>query len=98
MTFDQYVSLIARSVAEAGYDNFLPSLCVLTDAMEMEVLQTELSADGEESVAKQWASDFTEPGRTLFLAYQQGSRMVMVLEITGTEVTNKQRIAVTAKT
>ena len=94
MTFDEYFELIQQSVADSGYDQLYPSLCVAGDELEMKVLTVDLSEFGEESVAKKWAAQFAAPDRTLFVAYRQGARNVAVIEIHGTEVVEKGSITV----
>ncbi len=95
MDFESYTQLIMQSVAECGYDDFLPSLCTLSDGSEeLNVLQTELQSDGEKAIALDWASQFTTTDQKLFCAYRVGNRKIEVVEVTGTEVTNKTHIEV----
>ena len=70
MTFEEYIEIIKGSVAETGYDNFRPSLCIPGEQIKMDVFDTSLSQAGEEILAKEWASQFTEQAKTLFLAFR----------------------------
>jgi hypothetical protein len=94
MNFDRYISLIVGSVAEQGYDNFMPSMCIAGDSIEMSVLDGELSLNDDGQAAKNWASEFAIPGRVIFLAYRTPDRTVTVVEITGRDVTSKHCISV----
>ena len=97
MDFESYSKLIMQSVAECGYDDFLPSLCIPSDrAEELDVLETELHPDGEKDIALDWASQFTAADQKLFCAYRVGNRQIEVVELTGTEVTDKTHIEVRA--
>ena len=95
MNFDSYTKLIKQSVAECGYDEFLPYLCISNgDTEELSVLETELHDDGDKAVALDWASQFMGTCQKLFCAYRIGNRQVEVVEVTGTEVTEKMHIDV----
>ncbi|HEY5742267.1 MAG TPA: hypothetical protein VIS99_06975 [Terrimicrobiaceae bacterium] len=94
MTFEEYIEIIKGSVAETGYDNFRPSLCIPGEQIKMDVFDTSLSQAGEEILAKEWASQFTEQDKTLFLAFRSGQRTITVIKIVGTEATKKQGIIV----
>jgi hypothetical protein len=95
MDFESYKKLIMQSIAECGYDDFLPSLCSPSNgAEELNVLQTELHPEGEKAIALEWASQFTAADQKLFCAYRVGNRKIEVVEVTGTEVTNKTHIDV----
>lgn len=84
-----------QSVAECGYDGFLPSLCIISDRSdELKVLEAELQSDGDKDLALDWASQFTDADQKLFCAYRVGNRQIEVVEVTGTEVTNKTYIEV----
>jgi hypothetical protein len=86
MTFDSYFRLIMESAREAGYDAFLPSLCSIEDGDSvMRVLECDISEEGDERVAKEWAATFMKDGRTVFLAYRHGHRIVSVVEYLGSE-------------
>ena len=89
MDLDQYVAVISESAAETGYDGFLPSMCVVGEDYELNVLQTELSPNGEETLAKDWASKFTSDDSLIYLAYRSGDRIITIVEISGTNVTQK---------
>ncbi len=94
MDFASYVKLITNSVAESGYETFMPSLCKVGDTIQMEVLAIDCSPEGDEEVAKQWASDILDPSCVTFLAYRLGNRIVEIIEISGYDVTNKQHLDV----
>jgi len=95
MTLRDYASIIAQSVAEAGYDAFRPSACVSsTDKEAMHVLETELSAGGEESIARDWAASLETDGSALFAAYRAGDRIVAVVELKQASVVDKITIQV----
>ncbi len=95
MNFQSYTELIKQSVADSGYDGFLPSLGLLNDdKVDLNVLDTELHEDGEKAIALDWASQYTECNRKLFCAYRIGNRCVEVVEVTGTEVTDKIQIEI----
>ena len=95
MDFESYTHLIMQSVAECGYDDFLPSLCSHVDGSEeLNVLQMELHPDGEKEIALDWASQFTAVDQKLFCAYRIGNRQIEVVEVTGTDVTDKTHIDV----
>lgn len=82
MTFRDYCSIIAESVAETGYDSFLPSACVPGFAKdEFHVLEGGLSEKGEERVALSWAESLPKNSTTVFLAFRAGERRVTVLEL-----------------
>jgi hypothetical protein len=92
MDFETYTRLIADSVAECGYDEFFPSLCVVGDKLEMQVLAGELQPHGEREVAMNWADTFKAPGQVLYLAYRIGGRQVEVIKLNGAEVTQRTRL------
>ena len=92
MDFDRYVDIIKKSAAESGYDDFLPSLCVVGDDIEMSVLELDLDPGGDEAAAKDWASEFAADSLIVYLAYRSGDRAVAVLEITGFDVTQKMEL------
>ena len=94
MTFEEYCQLIAESVAESGYDSFSPALCVPGEEIRMCLLEGPLSEEGEEALAGEWVLEFTEPGKTVFLAFRSGRRVVTVLEIVGKVATRKRSINV----
>jgi hypothetical protein len=94
MTFETYINLIADSVAECGYDCFMPSLCIPSETSELQVLEVRPQPNGDKEAALEWASKFTGPERVLFCAYRNGDRQVEVVEVTGTEVTSKKHIEV----
>ena len=95
MDFESYSKLIDQSIAECGYDRFLPSLCVSTnDKDELNVLETELFDDGERSIALDWASQFTNPSQKLFCAYRIGEGKIEIVAILGWDVTEKTHIDV----
>ena len=84
MTFDSYFDVIVNSARETGYNAFLPSLCSIeADNIVMKVLEDDISDDGDEVVAKEWATNFMTDGRTVFLAYRRGNRTVSVQEFLG---------------
>ena len=95
MDFQSYTELIKQSVADSGYDGFLPSLCLLKDdAAELNVLDTNLNDDGDKTIALDWASQFTDSNQRLFCAYRIGNRRVEIVEVKGTEFTEKTHIEV----
>ncbi len=94
MDFNRYFSLISDSAAETGYEKFMPSICVVGDKIEMNVLETELSPNGDEEIAKEWASQFVTDESIVYLAYRSGERIITVIQIEGTEVTRKQGVKV----
>lgn len=82
MTFRDYCSLIAKSVADTGYDAFRPSACVPSAAKdEFHVLDGELREEGEESIALSWGDSLTKKSGTVFLAFRGGERRVTVAEL-----------------
>ena len=84
MKFRDYCSLIAKSVAETGYDLFYPSACVPGFIKEkFYVLDGELTEGGEECVALTWAESLTKGSGAVFLAFRGGGRRVKVLELKG---------------
>jgi hypothetical protein len=95
MDFESYTRLIMQSVADCGYDDFRPSLCISSGGSEeLNVLETELHPNGEKDIALEWASQFTAADKKLFCAYRLGNRQLEVVEVTGTEVTDKTHIEV----
>lgn len=87
MTFDSYFDIIVDSAREKGYNAFLPSLCsVEEDNIVMKVLDGDLSEDGDEVLANEWATNFMKDGRTVFLAFRRGDRTVRVQEFHGPDV------------
>lgn len=92
MDFVGYTRVIVESVADCGYDRFMPSLCIAEEPIELQVLDTALQPDGDKQVALDWASTFAESGRVLYCAYRNGDRCIEVVEVTGTEVTDKLHI------
>jgi hypothetical protein len=95
MTLRDYASLIAKSVAETGYDAFRPSACVSSATKEsMHVLETELSEGGEESLAREWAKSLEKCDSTLFAAYRAGDRVIAVVELRKASVVDKITIQV----
>jgi hypothetical protein len=94
MNFQLYAKLIADSVAQCGYDRFMPSLCIPSSHIELQVLEIDPQPEGDKEAALDWASAFTEADRVLYCAYRNGNRQVEVVEVTGTEVTNKLCIEV----
>jgi hypothetical protein len=94
LNFTSYTKLIRDSVAKSGYDQFLPSLCVLSNSVELHILEIEPQPGGDKTSALDWASEFTAADRLLFCAYRAGDRQVEVVEISGTDVTYKTRIHV----
>jgi hypothetical protein len=87
MKFRDYCSLIAKSVAETGYDSFYPSACVpgfIKD--KFHVLDGELTEIGEECVALTWAESLPTSSGKVFLAFRGGKRRVTVLELKGKAV------------
>ena len=87
MTFDSYFDIIVESARERGYNAFLPSLCsVEDDNIVMKVLDGDISEDGDERLANEWATNFMQDGRTVFLAYRRGDRTVRVQEFLGSEL------------
>ena len=89
MTFHDYCSIIADSVAETGYDSFHPSACVPSDETdEFHVLDGELCEEGEEHLARSWAESLSETSDTIFLAFRGGNRRVTVLELRTNAVIN----------
>ncbi len=87
MTFETYLKLIADSVAECGYDCFMPSLRIPSETSELQVLEVRPQPNGDKEAALEWASEFPGPERVLFCAYRNGDRQVEVVEVTGTDVT-----------
>ncbi len=82
MTFQDYCSLIQKSVAESGYDGFHPSACVPgIESDDHHVLESELTDEGEEAVALSWAESLARGSKTMFLAFRGGERRVTVLEL-----------------
>ena len=95
MDFESYTRLIMQSVAECGYADFRPSLCISSGGSEeLNVLETELHPNGEKKIAMEWACQFTAADQKLFCAYRVGNRQLEVVEVTGTEVTDKTHIDV----
>jgi len=94
MDFESYTKTIIASVAECGYERFMPSLCIAADSIELEVLEIDPQSEGDKEIALDWASKFTDTGRVLFCAYRNGNRRLEVVEVTGNEVTNKTQIVV----
>lgn len=97
MDFHSYTRLISESVAECGYDEFLPSLCVPGGTLEFEVLAVALQPEGERDVATKWATTFTAPGQVLYCAYRNGGGQVEVIEVTGDEITQITQLGVSPK-
>jgi hypothetical protein len=96
MTFHEYVSLIAQSVAETGYDQFHPSACVSNSTDEkLHVLDGELTEEGEEAVALSWTESISKTSDTIFLAFRGGKRTVAVIELKGGKVMDRKTIRVT---
>lgn len=94
ITFAQYIEIIKDSVASQGYDQFFPSLCDGRSGVHLNVLECELSNNGEEALAKDWAASVLKSSPWVYLAYRVGGRHVDVCEIRGLEVIKKVRITV----
>lgn len=95
MDFDSYMKIAIDSVQKQGYDNFYPSLCVVKDSeLQFDVLETELTEEGEKEITLEWTYPFTSEGQTLFSAYRVGNREIEVVQILGAEVIRKSRISV----
>lgn len=93
MTIDEYIQIIKTSIEEHGYDSFMPSACSWNEEkINLEVLEADLSPEGEESLAKEWALHF-ESNR-FYLAYRAGNRQIDVCEIIDLDVKNKVKIMV----
>jgi hypothetical protein len=90
-----YSAIIAKSVAETGYEHFKPSACVSTpDEEEMSVLDIELKEEGETSDALSWGATLLKEGAVLFLAYRSGNHVVTVAEVHGRSIVQKMNIHV----
>lgn len=97
MTFKDYCSIIAESVAETGYDAFRPSACVSRPEQDaMCVLEVDLSEEGDEVVARAWGAALEAEDNPLFLAYRSGHRRVVVLEIRNERVVAQVAVRVDA--
>lgn len=97
MTLEGYSELIAKSVAETGYDFFRPSACISSSEVnEMCVLDIALKEEGETTEALAWGASLLKEGATLFLAYRSGNRVVTVSEVREKEVVAKITIDVHA--
>lgn len=84
MTFEDYIDIIRVSVANTGYNQFFPSLCVSSEtADKFAVLETELSEGGEEDLAMNWVENVLGEHHTTFLAFRAGRRIVTVRQIVG---------------
>jgi hypothetical protein len=84
MTFEDYIDIIRASVANTGYNQFFPSLCVSKEtADEFAVLETELSEGGEEELAMNWVENVVGEHHTTFLAFRAGGGIVNVRKIVG---------------
>ncbi len=95
MSFDNYFSVMVKSVSETGYNAFLPSACVINgNEIEMKVLESDLSEDGEEALAWEWVANFFKEEKTVYLAYRRGQRTVTVLEFLGSNPLRKREIKV----
>ena len=82
MTFRDYCSLIAQSVAETGYNQFRPSACIPSRTKDaFHVLECELSEEGEESAALSWAKSLSKNLSTTFVAFRGGGRRIAVVEL-----------------
>jgi hypothetical protein len=87
MTFERYFDVIVDSACRAGYNAFLPSLCAVEDDnIVMKVLEGDISEDGDELLANEWATNFMKDGRSVFVAYRCGNRTVRVQEFLGSEL------------
>jgi hypothetical protein len=76
------LTALGDSVAHGGYDYFHRSSCEPNHCAKLHVLDGGLLPDGDERIAKEWAANFAEKGRVLYLAYCAGERRVDVCEIT----------------
>ena len=65
------------------------SLCEPSHGAKLHVLDGGLLPDGDERIAKEWAANFAEKGKVLYLAYRAGERRVDVCEVTDHNVTDK---------
>lgn len=95
MTFEEICEIIKQSIAKQGYNNFYPMLLVddaAEDALNINVLECDLSPHGEEDIAKAWANEFEASHK--FLAYRSGNRHVNLCEILDDEVKEKVAIEV----
>lgn len=81
MNFSAYCEIIQSSVAAEGYDEFLPSLCVLEPQFKMQVLATELSDGGEEVLALEWARSVAPESPLLYIAYRIPGRRIEIAEL-----------------
>ena len=94
MKFADYIEIIKDAVAHGGYDYFHRSLCEPSHGAKLHVLDGGLLPDGDERIAKEWAANFAEKGKVLYLAYRAGERRVDVCEITDHNMTDKVHIVV----
>ena len=93
--FRDYLSIIAKSVAETGYDYFRPLACLPGSVREeLLVLDGDLSDEGEESVALSWAESLAKNSDTIFLAFRGGKRRITVLELKDGAIIDGQVIQV----
>jgi hypothetical protein len=95
MTFEDYIDIIRASVANTGYNQFFPSLCVSSETEdEFAVLETELSEGGEEEMAMNWVENVMGEHHTTFLAFRAGGRIVTVRKIVGLDAVLQANIRV----
>lgn len=95
MTFEEFCEIMKQSIAKQGYDQFYPMLVIddaAEDAINMNVLEGDLSSDGEEEVAKAWAAEFDAPHK--FLAYRAGNRHIQLCEFLDNDVKDEVSVRV----
>jgi len=95
MDIESYTTLIAESVAESGYDRFLPSLCISSDGGDdLNVLDTVLRDEGEKELSLNWAAQSIAENQKAYCAYRIGNRIIEIVEIIGRDVTAKNHLDV----
>ena len=81
-----------QTCRDCGYVlNFTSYTKLIRDSGELHILEIDFQPGGDKQSALDWASEFTAADRLLFCAYRAGDRQVEVVEISGTNVTNKTR-------
>jgi len=96
MTFEDYIELVKESAMEDGYNAYHPSLCILDPEPRIAVLESEISDEGEEDIAKDWARTLLDDTDAAYLSYRTTDRTIHIDKIENGEVTEEVLMKVEA--
>jgi len=85
--FEQFCEVQQQSAAENGFDAYHPCLWIIGESIVIQVLETDLSPQGEEELAKDWAGQ--EEGDYILLGYRASSEEIHLCEVIARDVTQK---------